>query len=322
MNEVPDQPPVLIAVVTYESSDVLPGLLRSLPQALEGVTRWRLVVSDNASADGSADLAAELAPAATVLRNEVNLGYAAGINACASVAEDDEALLVLNADVQLAPGCVAALLAASAAGVTIPLVRTPQGRPELSLRRRPTALRLWGEVLLGRRASAIPLLGEEVHPKDHSGQKDADWVNGAIMLIPAQVRHAAGWWDERYFLYSEEVDYCRRVRESGWRIVQVPGAVAVHQGGEVARSPRLWAQLTTNRVVHLARWEGRASAMAGWAALVVAQLLRLPLRRKIHRRALSALLAGRRRLLMGTPVHPAAPPNLPLRRHYAPQERS
>ncbi|MGH4009575.1 MAG: glycosyltransferase [Pseudonocardiaceae bacterium] len=304
-------PPVLLAVVTYNSAPDLPELLQSLPAALQGVPDWQLVIADNASTDGTPELARRLAPAATVLTSNVNRGYAAGLNACAALAGAEHAVLSLNADVQLGPGSVRALLDACTDGITgvaVPVVHGPDGEREPTLRRRPTALRAWGEALLGHRAGAVPLLGERL-PVRSTGN-EGDWANGAVVLVPAKVRNHVGPWREDLFLYCEEVDYCRRVTDAGWRVRQVSTATAEHRGGDVVRFPRLWAQLMTNKVVHAARWNGQVTARLVWAALVVGQLIRLPLRRSIHRHALAALVAGRRRLLAGDPTHPALSPEL------------
>lgn len=298
---------VLVAVVTYNSAADLPKLLATLPDGLAGVDQWRLVVADNASSDGSVELARQLAPEATIIEMGANLGYAAGINACAGIAEPDEALFVLNADVLLQRGCVGALLHAcssGATGVAVPVVTRSDGVIEPTLRRRPTAARVLAEALLGARAGR---LGERVTVGRPTRPVDVDWANGAVLLIPAEVRLRIGKWQEDLFLYSEEVDYCRRVVDAGWRVRQIPNAHAVHRGGEVTSSPPLWAQLITNKVVHVARWEGRAQAEIVWATLLMAQLIRLPLRRGTHRRALLELWRGRRILLDGRPTNPAAP---------------
>lgn len=302
---------VLVAVVTYNSSAVLPGLLAGLPAAMaDPVTGrvehgWRLVIVDNASTDGTLDLARRLTVGlpATVVSSGGNLGYAAGINLAAGHARCDDALLVLNADVRLARGAVPALATACAAdptiGVAVPVVTDENGVLEPTMRRRPTAARAWGEALLGARAGG---LGERLP----AGAHEAWWANGAVLFVPAPVRQRVGPWREDLFLYSEEVDYCRRVLDTGRRIVRVPGASAVHKGGDVGTAPRLWAQMCTNKVVHAARWEGRRDAVGTWAALIVGNSLRLPLRRGTHRAALAALWSGRRQLLAGIPVHPAA----------------
>jgi N-acetylglucosaminyl-diphospho-decaprenol L-rhamnosyltransferase len=300
---------VLVAVVTYNSATELPHLVASLPDGMSGVDDWRLVVADNASSDGSADLVGELAPSATVIQTGANLGYAAGINACMALAEPDEDLFVLNADVRLGRGCVRALVDACADGVTgvaAPVVQGLDGTVEASLRRRPTALRTVAESFAGVHAGRF---GEQldVPSSKRSLAVDADWINGAVLFVPAAVRARIGPWQQDLFLYSEEVDYCRRVIDAGWRVRWIPTARATHRGGEATSSPALWAQLTTNKVVHLARWEGRRHAAVAWVGLLAAQAIRLPLRRGTHQRALVELWSGRRSLLAGIPTNPAAP---------------
>ncbi|MGW0518310.1 glycosyltransferase family 2 protein [Crossiella sp. NPDC003009] len=297
-------PGVLLAVVTYNSAADLPDFLDALPAALAGVPEWRLVVADNASSDGSPELVAELAPKAAVLHTGGNLGYAAGVNACLELATPQEAVLVLNPDVRLESGAVRELLevcADPAVGIAAPLVRRPDGAPEATLRRRPTARRVLAEALLGGRAGS---LGEQLPPGP--ARERVDWANGAALMIAPGVAHRVGRWREELFLYSEETDYCRRVTDAGWQVRQAPRAHALHRGGEYGVSPALWAQLVTNKVVHLATWESRATAVAGWLALVLSQALRLPLRRGTHLRALRELLTGRARLLAGFPTNPAA----------------
>ncbi|GAA3430786.1 glycosyltransferase family 2 protein [Kutzneria kofuensis] len=298
---------VMVAVVTYNSAADLPRLVASLPAGLEGVD-WRLVVADNGSSDDTVEVIRRVAPQATVVETGANLGYAAGVNACAELAEPDEALFVLNADVVLERGCVRALLrtcSSGAVGIAVPLVTRSDGVVEPTLRRRPTAARVLAETVLGAHAGP---LGERVAVPVPPRAIDVDWANGAVLLIPADVRLRIGKWQEDLFLYSEEVDYCRRVVDAGWRVRQCPAARAVHRGGDVTTSPLLWAQLITNKVVHVARWEGRGAAELVWATLLLAQLVRLPLRRGIHRRALLELWRGRRVLLTGVPTNPAAPP--------------
>jgi len=309
--ESPQLPPVLLALILHNSAGVLPGLIASLPAGLAGVAAYRLVVADNASQDDGLALVCRLVPDARIVRMAGNLGYAAGINACTHEGTGDEALLVLNPDVRLGPGCVLAMLRACAddraIGVAAPVVYDGDGNREGTLRRRPTALRSWGEALIGRRAARWSWLSELIAPEDPPGDRPADWVNGAMMLVPPAVRAAIGPWREDLFLYGEEVDYCRRVIDAGWQVRQVADARATHLGGQSRSAPPLWAQLVANKVAHAARWEGPATARGTWTALVLGQLLRLPLRRGTHRAALRTLLVSRRELLRGRPVFPAAP---------------
>src|SRR5688572_7539823 len=103
---------VLVIIVTYNSEEVVAECLTSLAGAWSGSTRWSVVVVDNDSTDGTEGVVRSVAPHATFVRLDRNRGYAAGINAgvAAGLADDVDAVLVLNPDVRLDPGAGAALL--------------------------------------------------------------------------------------------------------------------------------------------------------------------------------------------------------------------
>src|SRR3954465_14105739 len=101
-----DAAPLAVVIVTYNSAAVLPGLLDSLAAGLEGVGRFEIVVSDNDSRDGSAELALAAPVGARVIRMERNAGYAAGINAAIATVSAASDVLILNPDVRLRPGAV------------------------------------------------------------------------------------------------------------------------------------------------------------------------------------------------------------------------
>ncbi len=98
--------PLAVVVVTYQSADVVEGCLAALPQALSGAGESRVVVVDNASTDSTREVVARVAPTATVVARSTNDGFAAGVNAGIAASPDCD-VLVLNADIRLAPGsCV------------------------------------------------------------------------------------------------------------------------------------------------------------------------------------------------------------------------
>ncbi|MCZ7525053.1 MAG: glycosyltransferase family 2 protein [Acidimicrobiia bacterium] len=301
---------VSVALVTYHSERFLPDCLGALPAALEGVGSWRLVVADNDSRDGTVELARELAPGATVLPLGRNAGYATGINAVAAAVPSD-AVLVLNPDTRLAPGSVRRLLDALAepgTGIAVPRLREGDGSVARSLRREPTVLRALGEAVLGgERAGRFPALGEVVtHPARYEAPGLADWAVGAVMLVSRRCLDAVGPWDESFFLYSEETDFCLRARAAGFRLRYVPSAEVVHLGGDSGVSPHLWTVLTTNRVRLFAKHHGVARTRGFWAAVVLNEALRAGRRRGTHRAALRALLPGPRRLVASPPATPPA----------------
>jgi GT2 family glycosyltransferase len=286
---------VTVVVVTYNSARLLPGLLSSLEAGMAGVP-WELVVADNASADDSLAVVQSLAPTATIVQTGRNAGYAAGINAAVSQARPHSAVLVLNPDVRLAPGCVPELLRAlgePGVGIAVPRLDDANGERIDSMRREPTLLRALGDALLGAgRAGRYPLLGEVVtDDRRYESETSTDWAEGSTQLISAECWHRCGPWDESYFLYSEETDFDLRARDSGFATRYVPTALATHLEGGSAGSPRLWALLTVNRVRLFRRRNGRLSTVMFWAATVLREASRAALGKETSRAAVRALLS-------------------------------
>ena len=286
---------VVVVVVTYESAALVPDLVASLPVGM-GDLAWRLVVVDNASADGTPDVVRALAPDAVVLEMGRNAGYAAGINAGAAYAGPGRALLVLNPDVRLTAGCVPALLAAldePGTGVAVPRLLDGDGALVPSMRREPTLVRAVADAVLGAsRAGGVGRLGEMVTGAgEYDRAQQTDWAEGSTQLVSAECWRRCGPWDESYFLYSEETDFHLRVRDHGLTTRYVPTAVAVHLGGESTTSPRLWSMLVANRVKLFAGRHGPLRSAAYWSALLAREASRAVLGRATSRRAVRTLLS-------------------------------
>jgi N-acetylglucosaminyl-diphospho-decaprenol L-rhamnosyltransferase len=288
---------VAVVVVTHDSSDVLPGLVESLPGGLAGLS-WRLVVVDNASTDGSLELASRLWPGCTGIETGRNAGYSAGLNAGVAAAPPHEAVLVLNPDVRLSEGSVGRLLEVlrtPGIGIAVPQLRDGEGRLHFSLRRRPTTLRALADAVLGAvRAGRVPLLGELVtDPRRYDSPCTVDWAEGSTQLISAECWRAVGPWDESFFLYSEETEFGLRAGDHGYGTRYVPEAVAVHLQGDSTTSPWLWALLVTNRVRLHRRRGGRLAGATFWAAVLLRELTRAALGQATSRAAVRALTSPR-----------------------------
>ena len=288
-------------VVTHDSAAVVPGLLRSLGDEL-ATPGFELVVVDNRSTDDTVAVVEREVPAARIIRSPVNRGYAAAVNRVLPDVAPGDALLVLNPDARLLPGCVGALrdaLDEPGTGITVPRLTAEGGELSWSLRRRPTVLRAFGEAVLGGvRAGRVAALGEMVtSPEAYRRSAPVDWATGAVMMISGECLAAVGEWDESYFLYSEETDFALRARRAGLSTRFVPEAEAVHIGGQSMTSPPLYALLTVNRLRLFRRLHGPAAGAAFAAALALNEALRST--RPTHRLALRALVSrpARRRLL-------------------------
>ncbi|MFJ4777206.1 glycosyltransferase family 2 protein [Streptomyces sp. NPDC088762] len=296
--------PVAVLVVTWNSAAVLPGFLASLPDGMAGLD-WRLVVADNDSADGTVELVRSLAPETTVVQTGRNAGYAAGVNAALEAAAGWEggfrAALVCNPDIRMRRGCAGRLVDALDApragggrvGISVPLLYEEDGRTLLhSLRRESSVTRALGEAVLGnRRAGRFPRWSELVtDPSAYERATVADWATGALMALSRACLDACGPWDESFFLYSEETEYCLRARDRGFVTRLEPAASATHLGGDSKVSPRLWTLLTLNRVRLYRRRHGPAATAAFRTAVLLRETSRAALGRPASRAAARALI--------------------------------
>jgi len=282
-----------IIIVTYNSAAVLPGLLDSLPRGLEGVKSFQTIVVDNDSGDSSVDLALAHPTQPTVIRMGRNAGYAAAINAAAATVSSDENLLILNPDVRLLPGAARLLvdcLTDSSIGVAVPRILTESGSTYWSLRREPSIMTGWTGAILGGDLAARIGMGEAIgDPATYERACLVEWATGAILAVAARARRVVGDWDESFFLYMEEVEYLRRVRECGFSVAYVPDARAVHIGREHRETPRLAALMTANRIRYYRRYHGPLSAALFRLSIIVGESMRA-VRGPGHRAALRAAI--------------------------------
>src|SRR5690349_461361 len=185
------QADLAIIIVTYNSSHVIGDLLDSLPAALDGITA-DVVVVDNGSADGTADLTGARGDCRVV--RSANVGYAGGINRGVREASPADAILVLNPDVRLKAGSVAPLLDAlhqPGTGIVVPQLRSADGSLEPSLRREPTLLRA-----LGLEKTGLAALSERVaDAEEYTYPHRVDWAQGAVVLMSRACFDALNGWD-------------------------------------------------------------------------------------------------------------------------------
>ncbi|SNS67491.1 Glycosyltransferase, GT2 family [Geodermatophilus saharensis] len=290
-----------VVVVTYESAQFLPRLLDSLPAAAGGRT-YSVVVVDNASTDRVRDVVRGRS-CVRFVQSDRNLGYSGGINLAARDLPDCRWVLVLNPDLTLGPGAISAMIETAlrtGAAAVVPRIVDGDGQTSFSLRREPTLRRSVGEALLGDHVPGRPGWASEIvrGPAVYGQERTVDWATGAAMLVSRSVFDHVGPWDTRYFLYSEETDFCRRIRAAGGRIRYTPTAVVSHSGGGSGTSPALVALCALNRVRYAHKWHGGGVASAAWGVAVVHALLRIT--RPGERASLRVLTSARaRRLLPG-----------------------
>lgn len=288
------QRPLAIITVTYNSAGVLSNLLSSLDAGLSGIARFEVIVVDNNSRDDSVAIAKAHPIGPRVIETGRNGGYSAGINTGAAIVPPEWDILILNPDLQLAQGAAAIMsrgLQDPKVGVVVSRILNQDGSLSLSLRREPSILTAWSEALLGGRVSSRLGIGEVVaDSRSYEVAGPVDWATGAILMVSSKARQLVGDWDERFFLYSEEVDYMRRIRMQGLTVLYEPSAGAMHIGGDTKGNPFLFAVQTTSRLRDFNARNGFVRRALFRAGVATGEAIR-SVRSQSHRAALKAALS-------------------------------
>jgi GT2 family glycosyltransferase len=238
-------PALSVVIVTHNSSRDLPACLDSLREHTMGI-EYEVIVADNASADGTADLVEQRYPWVRLIRRSENSGLSAAINDGAR-ATSGEFIAVLNPDVRF-QGDVLAPLAAylrehEDVGVVAPKLLNEDGSLQLSCRAFPG----YSTVVFNRYSIVTKLFPRNrlssrylMSDSGHATTRDVDWVSGAAMMLPRRVFDEVGGWDAGFFMFNEDVDLCRRVTNAGYRVVYKPDVSLFHKiGVSTSTSPRL-----------------------------------------------------------------------------------
>lgn len=281
----------VVLVVTYNSASDVPSLIVDLRIAAQD-RPIRVIVVDNQSSDGTAEVIRAHSDI-NLIESGGNLGYAGGINVGLPFVGRCDAVLILNPDLTLGPNAVTRLLGAlddHQIGAVVPLILDEDGATYTSLRREPSLSRAIGDALLGRRFRARPGFLSEIdyRPRDYVEAHDVDWATGAAVLVRASLARELGDWNEEFFLYSEETDYFRRVRESGHLVRYEPSAVVKHRRGGSGTSPALATLMAVNRVRYAELHNGAMFTVLFRAAVALAEALRSY--DPDHRRTLAVIL--------------------------------
>lgn len=231
-----------------------------------------MVVVDNAGDPGLERALEAAGDDVEYVRAPGNLGYAGGGNLGirAALARGAAVVLLLNNDARLVAGADAAARARLASDPRIAVVGA-------RIRTREDAARLWlawGDVTYGR--SLVALRGADVPDGPAwSAARDVDWVAGCALWFPRAAIEALGGLDEELFAYHEEVDWCARARERGWRVVYEPAAVVSHTGRGSGGSPasiRIRKYFAARNALLFARRHGSRAERAKHAVLVAGGL--------------------------------------------------
>jgi N-acetylglucosaminyl-diphospho-decaprenol L-rhamnosyltransferase len=238
---VSDESGLTVVTVTYSPGSHLDRFLSSLTVATD--RPLRVVIADNGSTDGAPEEALERYPGTELLRTGGNLGYGSAVNrAVATVPPDQEFVLIANPDVVWAPGSIDALLAAAdrwlLAGSLGPLIRDPDGAVYPSARHLPSLVRGGMHAVLGFAWKANPWTKSYRQERVEPSERAVGWLSGSCLLVRRAAFDEVGGFDERYFMYMEDVDLGDRLGRAGWLNVYVPGSEILHdKGHSTGRDP-------------------------------------------------------------------------------------
>jgi GT2 family glycosyltransferase len=245
---------VSVVVVTYNSSRFMISCLGALSAAVGDVSS-EVIVVDNDSSDDTLAVVARTLPAARIIRNTANGGFAAACNQGIRAARGRYVLL-LNPDATAWPSSIEGLVrymdAHPRTGIAGPQLHDLDGSLQYSIRNFPSPGNQWSESLfLHRIAPGLsPRLGEVVYAREsYRASRSVDWVSGAAMILRPESLAEVGLLDERFFMYSEEKDLCYRTVLAGWSVDYVADAHMTH-GHDGRESPDAFARQLRGKLIY------------------------------------------------------------------------
>ena len=261
---------VSIVIVNYKARGMVKQALKSIRDAKIRLN-YEVFVVDNASGDGLPALVRERFPEVRLLALDRNVGFAAGNNLAIRKAKG-RYVFVLNPDAMLEPGAVEALFAYMEAhpdvGVVGPRLVRPDGSRQESVHRFPTPLTpVYRRTPLGRLPAARAAL-DRYFMRGETGDApmEVDWMEGAALFARRAAFEQVGLFDERFFVYFEDADWCRRFWLAGWKVVYHPGISVIHYHRRESADTLWFLAPFTNKVsrIHIAsairyfrKWQGQ-----------------------------------------------------------------
>jgi N-acetylglucosaminyl-diphospho-decaprenol L-rhamnosyltransferase len=228
-----------VVTVTYSPGPHLERFLASLSLATDRPVS--VLMADNGSTDGAPQAAVERYPNVRLFDTGGNLGYGTAVNrAIARLSDADEWVVVANPDVQWGPGSIDALLEAAArwprAATLGPLIRDPDGGVYPSARHLPSLVRGGMHAVLGPLWRNNPWSTAYRQERLEPTERPVGWLSGSCLLVRRAAFEQVGGFDERYFMYFEDVDLGDRLQKAGWQNIYVPSAEVLHHKGHVTGS--------------------------------------------------------------------------------------
>lgn len=285
-----------VVIVSWNTRELVRQCLHSLEETLSSSLSVEVFVVDNCSSDDSVEIIAREFPWVDLISSSTNLGFAGGNNQ-ALVLCHGRYVLLLNPDTVVKPGALEILVRFmdehADAGAASSMLLNPDGTLQHSCYPAPTLRReLWRLLHL----DWLYPYGSYPMPKwDRDTSRQIDIAQGACLIIRHQVLDQVGLFDEKYFMYSEEMDLCLRILQARWNIYWVPSAEVIHYGGQSTEQVAtvMFVQLFRSKVIFFRKHYGERRAQAYKMILLITSLVRLafsplillehPSKRRLHR---------------------------------------
>ena len=258
-------PGLSVIILSWNVRDLLRACLASLPLADPQV---EIIVVEAASGDGSAEMVRVEFPSVNLIASAENLGYTRGNNLGLRAARG-RYLLILNPDTEIMGDALAQMLAYMDAHPTVgllgPQMLYPDGTVQSTRRRFPMLATSFFESIWLQPIAPRSLL-DHYYARDLADDAvaEVDWVVGAALLVRREAYEQVGGLDEGFFMYSEELDWCRRMKAAGWQVVYFPPARLVHH--EAKSSAQVPAathiRFNTSKVRYYRKYYGPLAAEA------------------------------------------------------------
>jgi GT2 family glycosyltransferase len=250
---------VSIIIPSWNTVTLLRQCLLSLETHSAAVAQ-EIIVVDNASTDGSADMVAREFPSVHLIRNQKNNGYAGGNNQGAAVAQG-KYLLLLGSDTEVRAGTIDALVAFldvhPEAGAVTCRLEFPDGRLQPSVKRFPTVLNAVAMYTSLHRFNQRYLMSDF----SHTQLLEVDQPDGTCFMLRCSFFEQHGLFDERLSILYNDVDLCRRMKQAGYTIYFLPSVSVMHHGSSSTRQapPHLRIEMYRNILTYYERYHGRAA---------------------------------------------------------------
>lgn len=243
MGRPPVSDELYVVTVTYSPGPHLDRFLATLAHATDRPVT--VVMADNGSTDGAPEEAVERYPNVRLLRTGSNLGYGSAINRAVAeygLTSGTDFFIVANPDVQWGPGSIDLMLEAASrwpnAGALGPLIRDPDGSVYPSARHQPSIVRGGMHAVVGPLWPTNPWTAAYRQDRTDPSERAVGWLSGSCLLLRSEAFATVSGFDERYFMYMEDVDLGDRLEAAGWQNVYVPAAEVLHdKGHSTGRDP-------------------------------------------------------------------------------------